>query len=95
MYINWSPLLLKMCLLKTELVCKCLCKKKIITYQEKNITYQPDTPENFMYQRRTIIPFFFKSLLSLTYPEILPFPIPYPILSKPKLRFLNVCMYNM
>ncbi len=27
-YINWSPLLLKMCLLKTELVCKCLCKKK-------------------------------------------------------------------
>ena len=43
-------------------------KKKIITYQEKNITYQPDTPENFMYQRRTIIPFFFKSLLSLTYP---------------------------
>jgi hypothetical protein len=35
MYIDLSPLLLKMCLMKTELVCKCLCKKKLILTKKR------------------------------------------------------------
>ncbi len=81
MYIDLSPLLLKMCLMKTELVCKCLCKKRLILTKKRiTQTYQPVTTENCMYQRRTLIPEipFFSSNPNYPYPTLIYYPSPMP-----------------